>query len=244
MPTKEKTFITIKGYKKNPDSEIAYQRNILAHKMAQRIKESFMPKVIEFKTFERDDILWITSMSAYGGEPICPEAFFTSNDTIIDHQMINFLRHSIKVIEQSDSGNYHSPIFTPKYVQMIIRSIFGHRVISAAPEWSSAHCDFHWGNILKGGIVVDWETFSLAPKGFDAASIVLFSASNSTLFERVYRELSDILETDSGRVAILLEAGRIMYQMNDYWERYEANLREAVMMIVKPKKIRWPKKQS
>ncbi|MDH3391304.1 MAG: hypothetical protein OEL85_05865 [Desulfobulbaceae bacterium] len=89
--------------------------------------------------------------------------------------------------------------------------------------------------------MVDWETFSQAPRGLDAASIVLFSVNNSKLFERLYREFSDILQTDSGRVATLLEAGRILHNMTDEWERYESNLREAVMLIVNPKKIRWPK---
>ena len=177
-------------------------------------------------------------MSAYGGEPISQEVFFSKdNDTIIDDQIIGFLRHSMEVIEQSASREFYNP----QKVSMIIKSTFGHRVISVAPEWTSAHCDLHWGNILNGGVLIDWDTFSQAPKGLDAASIVLFSVSNSTLFERLYREFSDILQTDSGRVATLFEAGRIRARLGEFWIPYESNIRDAVMLIVKPKKIRWPK---
>jgi hypothetical protein len=238
MPTNEKVFITIKGYDKNEWDETSFKKYMASNRLAHKIKANFMPKIIEFTMFERDNIFWNILISAYGGEPISQGRFLKDDDVIIDDQMIGLLRHSVEVIEQSaaDVGYYNS-----QRISMIIKSAFGHRVISVAPEWTSAHCDLHWGNILNGGVLIDWDMFSQAPKGLDAASIVLFSVSNPKIFKRLYREFSDILQTDSGRVATLIEAARILYWMPSEWILYEPNIREAVMLIVNPKKIRWPK---
>ena len=236
-PSNEKVFITIKSYEKNEHNEAKFQRAIVSNRWAQKIKGNFMPKVIEFNTFERDNILWMTSMSVFAGKLISQANFFEGNDDIVNDQMIGLLHHSFEVIEQSASGDF----LNPPIVSKIIRSTFGHRVISVAPEWTSAHGDLHWGNILDSGVLVDWDSFSQKPKGYDAASIVLFSVSNSKLFERLYRDFFDILQTDSGRVATLLIAAFILNRMPESFKLYEPNIREAVMLIVNPKKIRWPK---
>jgi len=236
-PTNEKFFISIHGVEKNERNEARYQRSVRSIRLAQNIKADFMPKFIEFNSFERDNILWMTSVSTYGGVPIAQGKFFEGNSAIINDQMVVRLHHAFQVIEQSASGEF----LNNQLVSSYIKAIFGHRVISVAPEWTSAHCDLHWGNILDGGIIVDWETFSRAPKGLDAASITLFSASNPSLFEWMHKEFFDILQTDSGRVAILWEAARIFMNMPDIWRMYEQNIRDAVMLIVKPRKIKWPK---
>jgi hypothetical protein len=77
--------------------------------------------------------------------------------------------------------------------------------------------------------------FSLAPRGFDAASIALFSASDMGLFERVYCGLEDILSNDSARVATLFAAARILRLMETKayasMRAYETNLRTAVNIV-------------
>ena len=236
---KEKMFIKIRGYKNNKEGIDAYQNVLASNEMAQNIKGNFMPKYIEFKAFERDDTLWITSMSFYGGEPISKDEFFIGNDSIIKNHTIKLLSSALEAITQNDSAP--NALYNPHKVSMIIKSIFGHRVISTAPEWASAHCDLHWCNILDSGILIDWDTFSMAPKGLDAASIVLFSASNPNLFDRIYRKFFDILSTDSGQVATLLEAARILYRMGPEWKTFEPGIKKAVMLILNTKKIRWPK---
>ena len=232
-----KVFISIKGYKNNEGNEATYQRAVISNRLAQEIKHKVMPEVIGFNTFEQDNVLWMSTVSEFEGEPISREEFFTGSEDVIDDKMISSLRQSLEVIEQSPSGEFYNP----KKVSKIIKATFGHRVISDAPEWTSGHCDLHWGNVLSNGTLIDWETFSKAPKGVDAASLVLFSVSNPALFEKLYQEFAEILHSDSGKVATLLEAARIYYRISSGWKRHEPKIREAVMRIVNPRKIRWPK---
>ena len=162
--------------------------------------------------------------------------FFSGDDAIVNHQVIVRLRHSIEVIQESPSVSlFHSPETVSKW----IAGAFGRRAFPAASEWTSAHCDLHWGNILDGGNhIIDWDMFSLAPKGFDAASILLFSSSNMRLFKRLHREFFDILDNDSARVATLFAAARILRMMSvDAFADmriYEPNIREALRLIVSP----------
>ena len=234
----KKVFLKIKGVEKNVSNEARFQRSVLSNKLAQEVKAQFIPEVIEFNSFERDNILWIASLTGYGGEPISSGRFFRGDDAAIDDNMIAFLRHVIESIEHVSSRNF----YTSQKIKEIIRKTFGRRVISEANEWTSAHCDLHWGNILSGGVVIDWETFSQAPKGLDAASITLFSSNNPKVFKQVCDEFADVLLTDSGKLATLWEASRIFYKMPIRWQRHESNIRDAVMLIVNPRKIRWPER--
>jgi hypothetical protein len=78
--------------------------------------------------------------------------------------------------------------------------------------------------------------FSLAPRGFDAASIVLYSASDPSLFRRVYSQFSDVLNTHPARVALLFAAARILSMMTTVayaqLRVYEPNVREAVRLVL------------
>lgn len=236
--TNNKVFIKVKGYLKARDNEERLKRAITSNRMAAKIQSDIIPRTLEFKAFERNDVLWLTMLSSYGGESMSRGLFFDGDDALVDQQIIARLRHAVDAIQKTPAVSVFHP---PENISKWIVGAFGRQVVSAASEWTSAHCDFHWANILNGGRhVVDWDMFSIAPKGFDAASIVLFSSSNTRLFERLHREFIDYLNNDSARVATLFAGARILRLMR--LERfadmriYEPNIREAVKSIIGSRK--------
>ncbi|MBB4934267.1 hypothetical protein F4561_005087 [Lipingzhangella halophila] len=65
--------------------------------------------------------------------------------------------------------------------------------------WVPQHGDFHWANLVSPLTVVDWEGFSLAPAGLDAATLLTYSLSHPPTAERVSTIFSDVLSGDLGR---------------------------------------------
>lgn len=232
----EKVFIKVKGYEKNKVNERRHRRVVNNYRITGTSKNSATPKLLEFHSFERDGILWMTTLSAYGGPSICRGPFFSGDDAVIDQRAIKAIRRSISVIQKIPAA---SIFYEPLQISKWIAHEFGSGIVSMASEWRSAHCDFHWGNILEGTQnVVDWDMFSLAPNGFDIASILLFSSSNPRLFDRLYQEFRDDLDDDSCRVAALFAAARLlrMMKVDAYadWNIFEPNVRAAVKTMVGP----------
>jgi thiamine kinase-like enzyme len=74
-------------------------------------------------------------------------------------------------------------------------------------EWRPQHNDFHWQNLLSPKLsVVDWEGYSLAPMGSDAAQLLVFSLAHPPTAERVRDVFSDVLAGESGELAQLFAA--------------------------------------
>jgi len=232
----KKVFIKVKGYEKNKENKRRQKRVLRNCKITSTSKNPIIPKLIEFHAFERDGILWMTTLSAYGGESISRGPFFDGDDEIVDQSAIEAIRRSIRVIQRIPAADM---FYEPLQISNWVAREFGPGIISMASEWTSAHCDFHWGNILRGAhYVVDWDMFSLAPKGFDTASILLFSSSNPRLFDRLYQEFRNDMDDDSCRVATLFAAARLLRMMKvdafADWSIHEFNVRAAVKVLVGP----------
>lgn len=230
-----KIFVKVKSFRKNRLNESRFRRALRSNRSARRVRDGVMPRLIEFRAFERDSHFWITNLSAYGGEPVSERMFFEGDDAVVDDRMIDRLRDVVDAIQSTPADSLFQP---PDTISQWLSETFGPGTYSAAAaEWTSAHCDFHWGNILaEGAGVVDWDMFGLAPKGFDAASIVLFSASDKRLFERLYPAFRTVLATDSGRVATVFAAARILRLIRGkafgHLRHYEPHVRDAVKTML------------
>lgn len=141
-PTEEQVFIKVKGYKKNKANEGKFRRAVMSNRMAGKVKNNIMPRVLEFKTFERDDVLWLASLSDYGGEPMSRGLFFDGDAANVADHTLEQIRHALEVIPKTPSISF---FYDPKSISEFIRKAFGEDVAFAASEWTSAHCDFHWG---------------------------------------------------------------------------------------------------
>lgn len=233
-PADGRVFVKVKGYAKNQANRARVGRAISAIRVASRAGHEFVPRLIESSVVEQDGVYWLAMVSAYAGEPLSRDMFVTGHGAAVDDGVVERLRRSLSAVAATPATTL---FYQPAVVARFIEKVFGPRAPRWTSTWTSAHCDLHWGNILDGGrYVVDWDMFALAPQGFDAGSLLLFSASDRSLFDRLYEAFSGILEKPTSRVGVLFAAARLLLitRSGIYPDlaRHEPALREGARLIL------------
>ncbi|RSN40047.1 hypothetical protein DMC64_34495 [Amycolatopsis sp. WAC 04197] len=81
------------------------------------------------------------------------------------------------------------------------------------PEWTTAHGDCHWGNLTAPGcVVLDWESWGRAPRGYDAATLWGFSLGVPEVAARIETEFADDLASRSGVLSRLMFCANVVRQ--------------------------------
>jgi hypothetical protein len=92
----------------------------------------------------------------------------------------------------------------PGPVARMVGQRFGRRAPYDVDEWHMAHGDLHWGNVTAPALsLIDWEFYGAAPRGFDAAMLLMFASNDLELYERFETAFADDLNTRSGLIARL-----------------------------------------
>lgn len=98
-----------------------------------------------------------------------------------------------------------------KKVHRSLLVVCGTRVDSAVQRWTTVHGDMHWCNISAPECcILDWETWGLAPAGFDAATLYCASLLVPEVAARIYEAFRDLLETHDGVVSQLVAAQHLL----------------------------------
>lgn len=100
---------------------------------------------------------------------------------------------------------------TQEEITRRLRVFWGDAARSEVDHWECAHGDLHWRNLTAPGLVLlDWEMWGLAPRGYDAATLLCHSLLHPPTARRVMEEFSQVLDTPDGRVSQLAVAARIL----------------------------------
>lgn len=87
----------------------------------------------------------------------------------------------------------------------------GDRVNSQVEEWAAAHADLTWANLTAPKCwILDWEDWGMAPRGFDAATLLVGSLAVPSLADRVRREFAADLASRSGQLVCLALCGQLV----------------------------------
>ncbi|MEV6654957.1 aldo/keto reductase [Streptomyces sp. NPDC051219] len=99
-------------------------------------------------------------------------------------------------------------------------------------DLTCAHGDFHLANITATGTILDWEGFGLAPRGWDTALLYAYALNTPATADRIRDAFTDILETDAGRIALLIAAADLLQSASrgDHSE-LEGPLRDLVLNL-------------
>jgi hypothetical protein len=108
----------------------------------------------------------------------------------------------------------------PGRIARVIAQRFGKRAPYAIDEWQTAHGDLNWSNVTAPDLMLlDWEFWGAAPRGYDAATLLAHSFIDPVLFRRVETVFADDLNTRSGIVSRL-------YQFASQLDKVETGLRD------------------
>ena len=95
--------------------------------------------------------------------------------------------------------------FPPDTIAARIAARFGPDAPRHADDWQTCHGDLSYGNLTAPELLLlDWEHWGLAPRGFDAARFITSLCHNVRLARRIEQATAHDLATPSGRVAVLL----------------------------------------
>lgn len=88
--------------------------------------------------------------------------------------------------------------------EVIDRAFPGAAVDTTLDEWAAAHADLSWANLTTPRcFLLDWEDWGMAPRGLDAAKLLMSSLDVPEVADRVRLERRHDLETRSGRLMSL-----------------------------------------
>jgi hypothetical protein len=100
---------------------------------------------------------------------------------------------------------------TQEEITRRLRIFWGDGVPSEVDHWDGAHGDLHWRNLTAPNLVLlDWEMWGLAPRGYDAATLLCHSLLHPPTAQEVMEQFSHVLDTPDGRVSQLAVAARIL----------------------------------
>ncbi len=86
-----------------------------------------------------------------------------------------------------------------------IREVYGNGIDTEVTDWACAHGDLGYANVCGPRLaLLDWESWGMAPAGWDAACLWSASLAVPELAERVLAVFDDVLSTRSGRLSRLL----------------------------------------
>jgi hypothetical protein len=99
---------------------------------------------------------------------------------------------------------------TQERISTTIQQVFPN-LDTTITEWTTAHADLAWANLTAPTCYfLDWEDWGLAPRGYDASTLLGASLAVPALAERVYQERRTDLDSRSGQLAQLYFCTKVM----------------------------------
>jgi hypothetical protein len=174
-----------------------------------------MPKVMDTFTWEKFDAEEGFSRQARAhvfeyvtGSPVSPEPTIQQAPQVDDKWWYDLRQAHNRITAAGWAG----PGQSEKRVRRWAAAIAGDGRFDHTPiEWRPQHNDFHWQNLLAPKLaVVDWEGYSLAPAGSDAAQLLTYSLAHPPTAKRVHDLFSDVLSGESGKLALVFAAANVL----------------------------------
>lgn len=195
------------------DDVVWMRPNAIEEAAAQLADQVPMPRVLDTATWDvwdaeerqyRQARAWMFEL-ADGTTPSPNPAITAAPD--VDDTWWKDLREAHDTIS---SAGWAGPGQSEQRVRRWVAAMAGDRHANAPIEWGPAHNDFHWSNLLSPRLVVlDWEGYSLAPAGTDAALLLTYSLAVPETAARVRGLFSDVLDGEGGRLALLFAAANV-----------------------------------
>jgi hypothetical protein len=122
------------------------------------------------------------------------------------------LRHALDVLATHQTERVGA---TQEGISRRLLAFFGDKIDPTITTWRTAHGDLQWANLTAPALnLLDWEGWGLAPTGYDAATLYLYSLLSPNTARRVYETFADILDTPDGARAQLHVIGRLLLRVN------------------------------
>jgi hypothetical protein len=118
-------------------------------------------------------------------------------------------------------------------------------VDSTIAEWTTAHADLTFANLTAPECwLLDWEDWGTAPRGLDAATLLVGSLAVPTLAGRIRREFADDLGSRSGQLVTLALCAELISYPDYAGVLYEPAGQEARELLNTLRESAWRQRSS
>lgn len=132
----------------------------------------------------------LSSTADVATDPLLPEQWWTD----LHSALTNLAGHTTNRVCMSQI-----------HLSSRIHEIYGEHVDTTITDWSCAHGDLGYANLSGPRLsILDWESWGMAPTGWDAACLWNASLTVPALADRVLSLFDGVLSTRSGRLSRLL----------------------------------------
>jgi hypothetical protein len=165
------------------------------------------PSVLREIDWKADGKNWYALQLTLAPSPaVCETPWIAGPSRMIDDRWLGELKQSIDRISDRPLMRW---LVHPGRVARVIGERFGGKAPRAIDEWRTAHGDMNWSNLTAPNLMLlDWERWGAAPRGFDAATLLAFSFREPALFRRIEALFAPDLDTPTGVVARLYQYAR------------------------------------
>jgi len=183
---------------------------------AASIHEVPKPKILRIEDWSAEGLHYRALMMSLALSPsVEPVPLAGKAAAKVRDDWIDGLKRALNTLRAAKTERYR---IEPSWVPMRLRHWFGLNVPIEADEWHAAHGDLNWANLTSPVFsLLDWETWGLAPQGFDVAYLIAYSCAEPELCHRLEVAFAHELETRSGRVAHLLALGELLSNIDEGW---------------------------
>lgn len=162
------------------------------------------PRLLAIRDWEQDGYVYRAELTEFIADPVC------SPDSVLRHELdlgpdwFAELRANLAIFAELETDRMvlsqeYLDRTMPQYLDLIPGRA------TQAPAWVPAHGDIHFANLTAPQLrLLDLEGFGLAPVGYDAATLYMYSLLAPRTAARIYAEFSDVLTSKAGRFAQLV----------------------------------------
>lgn len=166
------------------------------------------PKILATTEWRSGGVKWYAVLTTPVDSPTVQQFVEGGGSLADDEAWLGSLRTTLERLAEIPC-THHS--LTEPYVTAAIVARFGAGAPNVATEWRTAHGDLSWPNLTAPDLVLyDWETWGLAPRGYDAAYLMVQSICDVKLMHRLEREFMDEFATPSGCVGLLVACAEML----------------------------------
>jgi hypothetical protein len=166
------------------------------------------PKVLATTEWRSRGIEWYAVITTPVDAPTVRQFVDGGGSLAEDETWLGMLKTTLERLAEIPCTHHY---LTEPYVTAAIVARFGDGAPNVAAEWRTAHGDLSWPNLTVADLVLyDWETWGLAPRGYDAAYLMVQSIWDVDLMHRLEREFLDEFSTPSGCVGLLVACAEML----------------------------------
>lgn len=138
----------------------------------------------------------------------CSETHELREELDLPEQWWQSLRAALETLS---THNTERAITNQEKVTGRLLSFFGSAVDPVVTTWTTAHGDVNWTNLTAPNMnILDWESFGMAPAGYDAATLYCLSLLTPRTARKAHDTFSEILDSPDGIRSQLHVIGRYL----------------------------------